>query len=797
MTRNRLLTACAIVTLALGLSACSSDDGPMTLLPDPPMVAGKVVPTGTTITLPADLDLNDDAFEANEGGTVTVEGVGVFECASATCTVDIADNVITTTGDIKVVSLADDLPAEVLTALADVAEDPPAAPEPVLTPAEMLAAAQSTFDAAQEAVDNLAADATTEQVAAAYGELAVAQLALTAAENLPENQPPPTAAEILLAAQSRFDAAEADLANLADDATPEQIGAAHTELAAARLALTAAENLPENIAASQPVPPTALEEAQDKAVDEAAAAMIAAVAAGAAAGGADTARADVATMQTNGTSGDHAYMAHKYAKTANDESMKAMTASAAAAAADDLGVATRELVKAEIARAAADDARDKAVKHADYAIRDAANELKIVGTVKSVGDVSIDADAGAAVKINDGNTVITGLLADKKPTATVGAVTGLPGVDAVRGDNNAITTAYRAPVAGTMANTFGIGKTVDNADDLARLMIVTQYAGSRTVKVFQADLAVGTDAVATSTKADTVRLVDDPMGVFRDLKRVGTYYHAGADGVLMTPDGITVAADAEPKQVYSYDATPADAQVPLPPTYVVFKSKLEEGGVTTYNYAAAVIYDTVDRDGDGATTVADGTVDDDVEVTATIAEATDYEHIHFGVWAGLGAADKGGAQDIADLGIGFVQNFSGEGLTSIGGGNDDMPNTGDAKYEGNWVAAVRARDEDGNGPITLTNGDATLDADFGKGEITATLETLATLTGDIAGNTFSGTKAAVTADNTRDLDATGTFTGTFGGGFYGAKAAEAGGVFDFTSTDKEAGEFRGAFGGAK
>ena len=51
---------------------------------------------------------------------------------------------------------------------------------------------------------------------------------------------------------------------------------------------------------------------------------------------------------------------------------------------------------------------------------------------------------------------------------------------------------------------------------------------------------------------------------------------------------------------------------------------------------------------------------------AVIPEATDYKHIHFGVWAALGEAAKGGTQTtLADLGIGFVQNFSGEGLTSI------------------------------------------------------------------------------------------------------------------------------------
>ena len=30
-----------------------------------------------------------------------------------------------------------------------------------------------------------------------------------------------------------------------------------------------------------------------------------------------------------------------------------------------------------------------------------------------------------------------------------------------------------------------IGKVVDSSDDLARLMIVTQYAGSKTVKVYR------------------------------------------------------------------------------------------------------------------------------------------------------------------------------------------------------------------------------------------------------------------------------------------------------------------------
>ena len=62
---------------------------------------------------------------------------------------------------------------------------------------------------------------------------------------------------------------------------------------------------------------------------------------------------------------------------------------------------------------------------------------------------------------------------------------------------------------------------------------------------------------------------------------------------------------------------------------------------------------------------------------------------------------------------------------------------------------------------------------------------------------FSGTEVAVDVANTHNLTATPDFTGSFSGGFYGAKAAEAGGIFDFASEDNEAGAFRGAFGGDK
>ena len=52
----------------------------------------------------------------------------------------------------------------------------------------------------------------------------------------------------------------------------------------------------------------------------------------------------------------------------------------------------------------------------------------------------------------------------------------------------------------------------------------------------------------------------------------------------------------------------------------------------------------------------------------------------------------------------------GDGLTGA-----DMPNNGEGTYSGNWVAAVRAADEDGNGPIVLESGAASIVANFGMG----------------------------------------------------------------------------------
>ena len=59
---------------------------------------------------------------------------------------------------------------------------------------------------------------------------------------------------------------------------------------------------------------------------------------------------------------------------------------------------------------------------------------------------------------------------------------------------------------------------------------------------------------------------------------------------------------------------------------------------------------------------------------AAIPMAMEYDHIHFGVWAALGDPDKKtGLQKLTDLGIGFVQSISDDGVTErLGIGTADL-----------------------------------------------------------------------------------------------------------------------------
>ena len=533
---------------------------------------------------------------------------------------------------------------------------------------------------------------------------------------------------------------------------------------------------------------TELEMAQADAAAAATAAMTASGEAETAAMAAMAAVANLATMQTEATAAGLAYEAHTAAGKAMTAYMDAKAASEAAAEAEVVTAAVEARIMAEEAMADAMMYAMTASEKGTAAETAAMEELMIVGTVKTVGGTDLDADAGSTVVTvgegNDAQTTRTGLIEGMAPMTTGdGADTGVAGVQ----DDPDIPGSQAIKHVQMVADrTFAIGKVVDSADDTARLMIVIKYAGSKNAYVYN----VGGDE-ETGTKAGYITIEDtdtDAADVNNvALKSEGTFYAAGTDGggegALDETD--EVATTTKAVEVFSYKDV-GDGQNDEK-KYVVLTGENKDvaAGVTTYTYT------NVDTE---VTVPANGGADEpfDTKVRAAIPEATDYKHIHFGAWAALGAPAKSGSQKLSDLGIGFVQSV-GDGLSGA-----DMPNNGGADYSGNWAAAVQGEDEDGNGDIRLMHGAATLNADFSKAEITATLTGLATLEGTIDTNTFTGTKAAVMAEdaeNPHGLDVDGKFTGSFSGGFYGKQAAEAAGIFDFTSEDQEAGAFRGAFGG--
>ena len=181
----------------------------------------------------------------------------------------------------------------------------------------------------------------------------------------------------------------------------------------------------------------------------------------------------------------------------------------------------------------------------------------------------------------------------------------------------------------------------------------------------------------------------------------------------------------------------------------------------------------------------------------TIDNATDFEHIHYGLWNALSGSD---ANTVADLGTGFVNALSdGMGMTNPDhAAEGGMPNFGGATYNGNWVANIQEADEQGDGDITRHHGPSSMTADFVKDTVEVDLVGLATLDGAISENMFSGDSqpelSNVLPGGLANFD---DFMGSFSGAFFGPGAEEAGGVFDYESTDNKSGAFRGAFGGTK
>ena len=520
-----------------------------------------------------------------------------------------------------------------------------------------------------------------------------------------------------------------------------------------------------------PVPPADLTETQMAAKAAADAAMAASETADMAADGAEAATMNIANIQTAESAADAAMAARKYADMAMAAYMDAKKASDAAAAASTGDAAEVAWSDAVAAREAADAAAMTAGDKAEMAVAAAMMEVMVDGSTKTVGDTSITIDD----KTVTSGTVVTG------KTGEVGAmskeVAAVAAVAAVSDDATTIdideTAAEVVAKPSIDSRPINVGVVYDSPDDSARVRLVTQYIGSGTVAGVY--LGAGTEVTGGIAAADHA-----------------AYDHDNTDTEASPPVRILKASGMFYETQTAVDATgnvaPAAKGTPL--YYYDVVTRNTAGAVTARDRTWLRRVSTL--------TAADGTVTHNYNSYAAAGVATTlknfpmamaFEHLHYGVWNGLN--EMGTA--IADLGTGFVTaTADGDGMSG-----SDMPNAGTAMYNGQWVASVRGS---GGGAITAQNGDSMMTADFAKNTVTVDLEDLAMLEGMISGDTFSGTKVSGVMSNKGDLavSADGSmFSGSFSGGFFGAKAAEAGGVFDYTSTDMTAGEFRGAFGGKK
>lgn len=531
------------------------------------------------------------------------------------------------------------------------------------------------------------------------------------------------------------------------------------------------EPVPEPV--PEPTPPTDLEETQMAAKAAADAAMASSDAAAASASGAADATMNIAAIQTGEMAAKAAMDAKMYADKAKMEAGKASAASDAAAAATTGGAAEEAWSNAVIAQKAAEAAAMMADEKAKAAVAAAMMEVMVDGMTKSVGDTSITIDDKKVTSGSAPDVVETGKTADvvamSKAVPAVAAVAAVDDVETtIEVDETKAAVVAKPDIE---PQSIDVGVVYDSPDDSARVRLVTRYIGSGTV----AGVYTGDGETAISVPAANHAAYDhDGDGGTTPAVRIRK-----ASGMFYLADGIdaegTVETGSEGTPLYYYEVVtrnPAGAVLTRVRTWLLRTGTLAAAsdGAETHNY-------TPYTEENVATTLEN------------FPMAMAFGHLHYGMWNSLN--EKGSA--VADLGTGFVA------ATADGGGmsGNDMPNTGTATYNGNWVASVRGA---ASGDITAQSGDSMMTADFVKNTVKVDLMSLATLEGMISGDTFSGTKVSGVMSDSGDLavSADGSmFSGSFNGGFFGPKAAEAGGVFDYTSKDMAAGEFRGAFGGAK
>ena len=537
-----------------------------------------------------------------------------------------------------------------------------------------------------------------------------------------------------------------------------------------------------------------------------------------------------ATIQTgDANSVEHAKYARMQAEIADDEGGEDGKAGKAATMAEEATTtadANKYLNMATAAKLAAEKARDMAKEQAGMAKDDAMVELKIDGSTKSVGDTSITVNRQSHTSA-DGRT-ITGLLGNMDITqaGTRDAMGHL--ITVATSATDATPTPVQIGGTDLAAATVEIGVTYDSADDDARLTLVHSYLGSKKEMLFIRPGDTGVALTSAGVTPDPSPFVAAPPN---DNTGTGLVPEPpDEDGAADTiPTGTVEVLYAQANAALGFASGSADEL--SPPAADAQTATRTATGVAGIPRMAGVIARAFDESegtqpslyyiDTGVTDNSTGADDDGIDQTriflerrvigntvtydlvfvrqVTLDDAKAFEHIHYGLWNGISGRD---ANTVADLGIGFVTALAdGDGMTAV----DDMPNVGTVTYDGNWVANVQRAAARGDGEISRRDGSATIMANVENNEIDVTLTNLATLEGMIDGNTFSGTKATLADSNmTTDgiqamygLDGTGKFEGSFSGGFFGPRAAEAGGVFDFSTEDNHEGAFRGSFGGGR
>ena len=273
-----------------------------------------------------------------------------------------------------------------------------------------------------------------------------------------------------------------------------------------------------------------------------------------------------------------------------------------------------------------------------------------------------------------------------------------------------------------------IGFTYDDADDTARLTLVTAYLGSQKQMQFvRVDDDNPFKAEGDPEKEVGAPILPDPADPEApnlDDGRTDGGERTDAARAYTVEDGkIIIDHDGDGEAMDKAAVVDDDGEIATPATTapVTVAPKLAGDHFVHYSADDTKTTESLYYVETGKKDVTAGKKDDGIDDTklflersvkegtttytrvgvieVTIDNATAFKHIHYGLWNGLSGSD---ANTVADLGKGFVNALAdGMGMTNPDhAAEGGMPNSGEATYNGNWVANIQEADEQGDGAIT-------------------------------------------------------------------------------------------------